>query len=98
MRLATFTLTLTALIALAPLQLSLAQSRAARGDPIVIQIIDLDYADADQLAAVLTPLLSPEGRIVAYSPTKSLIIRDRVSNVKTLVEIIKGPIDKSEDP
>jgi general secretion pathway protein D len=69
-----------------------------RGDPIVIQVIELDYADANQLAAVLTPLLSPEGSIVAYSRTNSLIIKDRASNVKRLVELIKGPFDKSEDP
>lgn len=98
MRLATLTLTLTALITLASFQLSLAQARGVRGDPIVIVIIDLDYANADQLAAVLTPLLSPEGRIVAYRRTNSLIIKDRASNVKRLVEIIKGPIDKSEHP
>jgi type II secretory pathway component GspD/PulD (secretin) len=98
MRIATLTLTLTALITLAPFQLSLAETKAVRGDPIVIQVIDLDYADANQLAAVLAPLLSPEGRIVAYRRTNSLIIKDRASKVKRLVEIIKGPINKSEHP
>ena len=98
MRLAKLTITLIALITLLYFQLSLAQARAVRGDPIVIQVIDLDYANADELAAVLTPLLSPEGRIVAYSRTNSLIIKDRASNVKRLVEIIKGPINKSAHP
>jgi len=98
MILAKATLTCTALVILASFQLSLAQAGLVRGDPIVIQVIELDYADANQLAAVLTPLLSPEGSIVAYSRTNSLIIKDRASNVKRLVELIKGPLDKSEDP
>ena len=72
------------------------QDRWPLGDGLVIQIIQLDYADADHLAAVLAPLLSPEGRIVAYSRTNSLIIKDRVSIVRRLVEIIKGPVD--QDP
>jgi general secretion pathway protein D len=59
-------------------------------DPIVIQVIHLDYANAEYLASVLAPLLSKQGRVVAYSPTNSLIIKDRASIVKRLVKIIKG--------
>ena len=70
-----------------------AQNQTPQEDRIVIKVIELDYADADHLAAVLAPLLSAKGRIVAYSRTNSLIIRDRASIVKMLVEIIKGPID-----
>lgn len=33
-------------------------------DPIVIQVIHLDYADAEHLDAVLAPLLSKKGRVV----------------------------------
>ena len=62
-------------------------------DPIVIQVIHLEYADAEHLAVVLAPLLSKEGRVVAYPPTNSLIIRDRASLVKKLVTIIKGKPD-----
>ena len=60
---------------------------------MVIQIIHLDYADAEYLASVLAPLLSMDGRVVAYRPTNSLIIKDRASLVKTLVKIIKGDPD-----
>ena len=66
------------------------KQRPPRKDRVVIQVIQLDWADADNLASVLAPLLSPEGRIVAYSRTNSLIIKDRASVVKRLVEIIKG--------
>ena len=79
------------LITLASIHSASTQAKAPKGDPIVIQVIELDYADADNLAVVLAPLLSPEGRIVAYSRTNSLIIKDRVYVVKSLVQIIKGP-------
>ncbi len=67
-----------------------AQKPALPGDPIIIQIIELEYADAEQLAKTLEPLLSPQGRIAAYGPTNSLIIKDRKSIVEALVKAIKG--------
>jgi type II secretory pathway component GspD/PulD (secretin) len=70
-----------------------AQEPRLPGDPIVIQVIHLDYADAEYLASVLQPLLSREGTVVAYKPTNSLIIKERASLVKRLVEIIKGVTD-----
>lgn len=74
-------------------QLSCAQEEGLPGDPIVIQVIFLDYADAEYLASVLAPLLSEEGRMVAYRPTNALIIKDRASLVRKLVRIIKGDPD-----
>ena len=71
-------------------QLLNAQQPATPGDPIIIQIIELEYADAEQLAETLKPLLSPQGRITAYGPSNSLIIKDRKSIVEALVEVIKG--------
>ena len=67
-----------------------AQESALPGDPLVIQIIDLEYADAEQLAKTLEPLLSSQGRITAYGPTNSLIIKDRRAIVEALVNVIKG--------
>ena len=70
-----------------------AQQSATPGDPIIIRIIELEYADAEQLAETLKPLLSPQGRITAYGPSNSLIIKDRKSIVEALVKIIKGKLD-----
>ena len=78
------------LVSLASLECSDAQARGSRGDPIIIEVVELEYADADNLATVLTPLLSPEGRIVAYSRTNSLVIKDRASIVRRIVKVIKG--------
>ena len=74
-------------------QLLNAQQSATPGDPIIIQIIELEYADAEQLAETLKPLLSPQGRITAYGPSNSLIIKDRKSIVEALVKAIKGKLE-----
>ena len=85
-----FLLALLLFMPLIHLHSSYAQGERPLEDPIVIQVIELDYADAEYLASILAPLLSMEGRVVAYRPTNSLIIKDRASIVKSLVEIIKG--------
>jgi len=53
-------------------------------------LIQLEHADAEYLATVLEPFLSPEGSIVPYQPTNTLIIRDRAPVVNMLSEVIKG--------
>jgi type II secretory pathway component GspD/PulD (secretin) len=73
---------------------SYAADKMLSEERLVIQVIQLDYADAEHLSSVVAPLLSPEGRVVAYSPTNSLIIKDRASVVRRLVEIIKGPLNQ----
>ena len=67
-----------------------AQEPRSIREPIVIRVLQLDHADAEQLASVLAPFLSKSGRIVAYRPTNSLIIKDRKSVVEALVKIVKG--------
>ncbi|MDY6839814.1 MAG: secretin N-terminal domain-containing protein [Thermodesulfobacteriota bacterium] len=65
-------------------------------NPMVIKVIPLQYADAENLASVLRPLLTKDGTIVADAPTNTLIIKDRRSLVGKLARVIKGP-DKAED-
>jgi type II secretory pathway component GspD/PulD (secretin) len=79
------------------LHLAQAQTAGTPREPIVVQVIQLDHADANQLAATLSPLLSKHGSIVPYVPTNTLIIRDRKSIVENLVRIIKGPADSQAD-
>lgn len=88
MRLLTFVL--LTLVLMSPI--AYGRDKWPLGDGMVIQIIQLDYAD--HLASVVAPLLSPEGRVSAYARTNCLIIKDKASIVKRLVEIIKGPTDK----
>lgn len=75
---------------------SVAQYPAPRNEPIVIKIVQLEHADAEQLAEVLKPFLSKDGTITPYGPANSLIIKDRKSIVRELVKVIKGRLAKDE--
>ena len=59
-------------------------------------MVPLEHADAEQLAETLAPFLSPQGKISAYSPTNTLIIKDQPSVVRMLLKVIKGRSDLSE--
>lgn len=66
------------------------EKRAPAVQRMTICMIQLEHADAANLASVLAPLLSPEGNIAAYRPTNTLIIKDRAYIVDMLAKIIKG--------
>ena len=70
--------------------LSPAQQAKKVGGPIIVCLIQLEHADAEYLATVLKPFLSPEGSTVPYKTTNTLIIIDREPVVNRLAEIIKG--------
>jgi type II secretory pathway component GspD/PulD (secretin) len=57
---------------------------------MVVCMIQLEHADAEHLASVLRPFLSPDGSLSPYTPTNTLIIKDRQPVVNMLSEIIKG--------
>ena len=63
---------------------------------VILCMVPLEHADAKQLADVLAPFLSPQGKILAYSSTNTLIIKDQPSVVKMLIKAIKGKADLSE--
>jgi len=63
---------------------------------VIICMLPLEHADARQLADTLAPFLSPQGKISAYSPTNTLIIKDHPSVVRMLIKVIKGKSDLSE--
>ena len=65
-------------------------------EQVIICMVTLEYADAEQLADTLASFLSPQGKISAYSPTNTLIIKDQPSVVKMLIKAIKGKEDLSE--
>ena len=65
-------------------------------DRTIICLLPLEYADAEQLADILTLFLSPHGKISAYSRTKTLIIKDQPQMVRMLIKVIKGREDLSE--
>ena len=70
--------------------ITLAQGQKPAGERMVLCMIQLEHADAEELAVVLKPFLSPEGSIAPYRPTNTLIIRDLASIVDQLAIAIKG--------
>ena len=69
---------------------SAAQKEKTPTGRLVVCMIQLDHADAEYLAGVLRPFLSPDGNLTPYTPTNTLIIKDRQHVVNMLSEIIKG--------
>ncbi|MGD8342574.1 MAG: secretin N-terminal domain-containing protein [Desulfobacterales bacterium] len=90
MRFRAFSIAMWFWLALMATQPGLAQRENLSGERIVFCMIQLEHADAEQLAAVLEPFLSPAGSIAAYRPTNTLMIRDRESVVEQLSTAVKG--------
>lgn len=74
-------------------QATAAQSSPLHDQQIILCLLPLDYANADELANTLTPLMSPSGKIIPYSRTNTLLIKDRASVVKMLIKAVKGRED-----
>jgi type II secretory pathway component GspD/PulD (secretin) len=88
-----YTTTIIFILSISCIDYSYSQYPAPRNDPIVIQIVELEHAEAEELAEVLKPFLSKDGRITAYAPGNSIIIKDRKSIVEELVKAIKGRLE-----
>jgi general secretion pathway protein D len=58
------------------------------GDRLLTQVYALKYASANQLLAVLRPIISPANTIVAYPNNNSLVITDYASNLRRIDRII----------
>ena len=80
---------------------SFAQQPKKVGGRIIVCMVQIEHADVDYLASILEPFLSPEGSIIPYKTTNTLIIKDRAPVVNMLAEIIKGepctPISHTSD-
>ena len=63
---------------------------------VIICMLPLEHVDTERLTDVLAPFLSPQGKIAAYLPTNTLIIKDQPSVVRMLIKVIKGRADLSE--
>ena len=78
---------------------SFAQQPKKVGGRIIVCMVQIEHADVDYLASILEPFLSPEGSIIPYKTTNTLIIKDRAPVVNMLAEIIKGkPCTPSANP
>ncbi|MDF1677290.1 MAG: secretin N-terminal domain-containing protein [Legionellaceae bacterium] len=59
------------------------------GDDLVVQVIPVEHAPADQLVPVLRPLMPQWSIVSSYTPTNMLILSGRASNIKQMTEIIR---------
>ncbi len=53
------------------------------------QIIPLKFADANQVRAALTPLISKSAGLAVYAPGNVMVLSDTEANIKRLLNIIK---------
>ena len=57
-------------------------------DNFVTQIINLENVSVKDISSVVKDLLSGNGRVIAYSPTNTLIITDAATNIRRVYGII----------
>ena len=74
----------------AKLQAGPVQAGAVRGDQIATQIFRLNYESANNLVAVLRPLISPNNTINANPGNNTLVITDYADNLLRLGKIISA--------
>jgi general secretion pathway protein D len=58
------------------------------GDDLVVQVIPVEHALADQLVPVLRPLMPQWSIVSSYAPTNMLILSGRANNIKQMTDII----------
>lgn len=62
----------------------------ARGDQVVTQIFKLNHENANNLVAVLRPLITPNNTINANPGNNSLVITDYADNLQRLARIVSA--------
>lgn len=72
-------------------------SSAYPGDDVVTQIIPIENVQAQQLTALLKPLMPQEGHIAHYDASNILIVSDRAGNINRINKIIQRIDQVSED-
>lgn len=60
----------------------------APSDEYITRLIPLKYVDANNMVAVLQPLVSPDGLLAAYAATNTLILIDTAAQTDRLAKIL----------
>ncbi|MCP3662590.1 MAG: type II secretion system secretin GspD [Gammaproteobacteria bacterium] len=58
------------------------------GDTLITRVVQVNHANASQLATILRPLLPKHAHIAAHTGSNTLVITDSAANVERLVQII----------
>ncbi|MBI3636542.1 MAG: hypothetical protein HY216_10100, partial [Candidatus Rokubacteria bacterium] len=59
------------------------------GDEIITQIIPVRFSNVADLSALLRPLVSPRGTLIAHRETNMLVVTDTASNLRRLLDIVR---------
>ncbi|MBI3389945.1 MAG: type II secretion system secretin GspD [Deltaproteobacteria bacterium] len=57
-------------------------------DEFITRLVPLTHVDANNMVAILQPLVSPDGLLTAYSPTNTLILIDTAAQTARLIKIL----------
>lgn len=63
-------------------------SKGDGDDGMVTQVLRLQYADSQQLVALIRPLISPNSHLVAYPRGNMLLLTDSASNIRRIQNIL----------
>ncbi|MDX8382067.1 MAG: type II secretion system secretin GspD [Ghiorsea sp.] len=66
-----------------------ASGKAPNNDEVMTQVLRLKYADAQQLVALLRPLISPNSHLVAYPRGNMLLLTDSASNIRRIQNVLQ---------
>jgi general secretion pathway protein D len=66
-----------------------AQARFGAGDDFVTQLVVLNNIGAQQLVALLRPMLPQSAHLAGHGPSNSLIIADRPGNMRRVLELVR---------
>jgi general secretion pathway protein D len=58
-------------------------------DEVVTQIVPIRFTNVNDLSALLRPLVSSRGNLIAHRETNILVITDSASNVRRLLDIVR---------
>lgn len=58
-------------------------------DNFITRIIQLTNISANELGQILTPMVSKDGKLLAYPTTNSLIVTDTGSNIQHILKLVK---------
>ena len=59
------------------------------GDEFITRLIPLRYVAASEITPILQPMVSPDGLLISYGQTNSLILTDSVPNIRRLLGMLE---------
>jgi len=71
-----------------PIEVIDQQARLAPDDQVVMQIIRMKFVAASEMSKILMPYLSEAGTIVVHDTGNIILLTDRRSNIRKLLEIV----------